>query len=62
MQLKQDLLSILDCPNCKSGAGLEQSEQVLRCTACEQTFKLKALDGPSGEGILMPDFLEVEGK
>ncbi|MDD7984550.1 hypothetical protein PQO01_06265 [Lentisphaera marina] len=60
MQLKSNLLDLLDCPVCKSGEGLVQKETKLSCGKCGQEFKLKALNGPSGQGVLMPDFLEFE--
>jgi hypothetical protein len=60
VQLKSELLDLLDCPVCKSGKGFVQHDEKLCCQTCEQSFKLKALNGPSGEGVLMPDFLEVE--
>jgi len=62
VQLKPNLLELLNCPVCKSGEGLEQQEKELHCLSCKQVFKLKQLDGPDGQGVLMPDFLEFEDK
>lgn len=61
LKLNQELLEILDCPKCKLDKGLTWIDQeTLSCPECQQSYKMKRVDGVQNQGLLIPDFFEFE--